>query len=87
MFVEIYGRLTCPYCLRAKSLAEKMKSELPDFDFKFVDMIAEGISKQDLEPRVGKTVETVPQIFLDNVHVGGCTDFQALVKDKFAIEV
>ena len=87
MFVEIYGRLTCPYCLRAKSLAEKMKSELPDFDFIFVDMIAEGISKQDLEPRVGKPVETVPQIFLDNVHVGGCTDFQALVKEKFGIEV
>ena len=25
MFVEIYGRLTCPYCIRAKALAEKMK--------------------------------------------------------------
>jgi len=67
MFVEIYGRLTCPYCIRAKALAEKMKSELADFDF--------------------KPVETVPQIFLDNIHVGGCTDFQALVKEKFGIEV
>lgn len=87
MFVEIYGRLTCPYCVRAKALAEKMKGELADFDFKFVDMIAEGISKEDLEPRVGKAVATVPQIFLDNQHVGGCTDFQALVKAKFGIEV
>lgn len=87
MFVEIFGRLTCPYCTRAKALAEKMKAELPDFDFEFVDMIAKGISKEDLEPRVGKTVATVPQIFLDNVHVGGCTDFQALVKEKFGIEV
>ena len=50
-------------------------------------MIAEGISKEDLEPRVGKPVATVPQIFLDNQHVGGCTDFQALVKAKFGIEV
>ena len=48
---------------------------------------AEGISKEDLEPRVGKPVATVPQIFLDNQHVGGCTDFQALVKAKFGIEV
>ncbi|MDO4697490.1 MAG: GrxA family glutaredoxin [Pasteurellaceae bacterium] len=87
MFVEIFGRLTCPYCVRAKALAEKMKAELPDFDFEFVDMIAKGISKEDLEPRVGKTVATVPQIFLDNVHVGGCTDFQALVREKFGIEV
>ena len=46
MFVEMYGRLTCPYCIRAKALAEKMKSELSelsDFDFKFVNMPEEGI--------------------------------------------
>ncbi|MEG9487019.1 GrxA family glutaredoxin [Mannheimia indoligenes] len=85
MFVEIYGRLSCPYCVRAKQLAEKMKTELNDFDFKFIDMIAEGLSKEDLEPRVGKPVATVPQIFVDNVHVGGCTDFQAFVKEKFDI--
>ncbi|MEG9474680.1 GrxA family glutaredoxin [Mannheimia indoligenes] len=85
MFVEIYGRLSCPYCVRAKQLAEKMKTELNDFDFKFIDMIAEGLSKEDLEPRVGKPVATVPQIFVDNVHVGGCTDFQAFVKKKFGI--
>ncbi|KAE9540447.1 glutaredoxin, GrxA family [Ursidibacter maritimus] len=87
MFVEIYGRLTCPYCTRANALAEKMKAELVDFDFEFIDMIAKNISKEDLEPRVGKHVATVPQIFLDNQHVGGCTDFQALVKEKFGIEV
>ncbi|AHG76915.1 GrxA family glutaredoxin [Mannheimia varigena] len=85
MFVEIYGRLSCPYCVRAKQLAEKMKTELSDFDFKFIDMIAESLSKEDLEPRVGKPVATVPQIFVDDVHVGGCTDFQAFVKEKFGI--
>ncbi|QLB19621.1 GrxA family glutaredoxin [Mannheimia granulomatis] len=87
MFVEIYGRYSCPYCTRAKALAEKMKAELSDFDFKFVDMIAENISKEDLEPRVGKPVATVPQIFVDDAHIGGCTDFQAFVKSKFGIEV
>ena len=35
MFVEIYGRLTCPYCVRAKALAEKMKGELADFKRRF----------------------------------------------------
>ncbi|KDD80177.1 GrxA family glutaredoxin [Glaesserella parasuis] len=87
MFVEIYGRLSCPYCVRAKQLAEKMKAELPDFDFKFVDMIAEGIEKQNLEPRVGKPVATVPQIFLDNVHVGGYSDFAPLIEEKFGIKL
>ena len=87
MFVEIYCRLTCPYCTKAKALAEKMKAELEDFDFEFVDMIEQGISKADLEPRVGKPVATVPQIFLDDVHVGGFSDFQPLVKEKFGIEL
>lgn len=86
MFIEIYGRLTCPYCTRAKALAEKMQTELTDVEFTFIDMIAEGISKADLEPRVGKPVATVPQIFVDNQHIGGCTDFQAYVKQKFNIE-
>lgn len=87
MFVEIYGRLSCPYCVRAKALAEKMKGELADFDFEFIDMIEKNITKQDLEPRVGKPVATVPQIFLDNKAIGGCTDFQALVKQQFGIEL
>ncbi|WP_301098838.1 GrxA family glutaredoxin [Otariodibacter sp.] len=87
MHVEIYGRLTCPYCVRAKTLAEKMKNELPDFDFEFINMIEKGISKEDLEPKVGGPVATVPQIFLDDQHVGGSTEFLALVKEKFGIEL
>ncbi|OOH92349.1 glutaredoxin [Pasteurellaceae bacterium 15-036681] len=87
MFVEIYGRMTCPYCRNAKALAEKMKAELADFDFKFIDMIEEGISKEDLEPRVGKPVATVPQIFLDDVPMGGFSDFAPVVKEKFGISL
>ncbi|WP_373778115.1 GrxA family glutaredoxin [Glaesserella sp.] len=87
MFVEIYGRMTCPYCRNAKALAEKMKAELADFDFEFVDMIENGISKEDLEPRVGKPVATVPQIFLDNVPMGGFSDFAPIVKERFGISL
>lgn len=87
MFVEIFGRMTCPYCVNAKKLAEKMAAELPDFSFEFIDMEQKGIFKEDLEPRVGKPVATVPQIFLDNVHVGGYSDFALLVKEKFGLSL
>ena len=48
MFVVIFGRPGCPYCVRAKNLAEKLKGEVADFDYRYVDIIAEGISKADL---------------------------------------
>lgn len=85
MFVEIFGRMTCPYCVNAKKLAEKMATELTDFSFEFIDMEQKGISKADLEPRVGKPIATVPQIFLDNIHIGGYSDFAPFVKERFGI--
>ena len=38
--------------------------------------------KADLEKTVGKPVETVPQIFVDQKHIGGCTDFEAWAKEN-----
>ena len=36
MFVVIFGRPGCPYCVRAKNLAEKLKGEVADFDYRYV---------------------------------------------------
>ncbi|MCV5688720.1 GrxA family glutaredoxin, partial [Escherichia coli] len=46
---------------------------------------AEGISKADLEKTVGKPVETVPQIFIDQEHIGGCDDFEAYAKEHLGL--
>ncbi|CND92758.1 GrxA family glutaredoxin [Yersinia nurmii] len=81
MFTVIFGRPGCPYCVRAKELAEKLKAERDDFDFNYIDIHAEGITKADLEKTVGKPVETVPQIFIDEKHIGGFTDFEAYAKE------
>ncbi|WP_272676894.1 GrxA family glutaredoxin [Providencia huaxiensis] len=82
MYTVIFGRPSCPYCVRAKELAEKLKNEREDFDYRYVDIQAEGISKEDLSKTVGKPVETVPQIFIDEQHIGGCTDFEAYAKEN-----
>lgn len=86
MFVVIFGRSGCPFCVRAKNLAEKLKNSVADFDYRYVDIIAEGISKADLSISVGKPVETVPQIFIDEKPIGGCTDFEALMKEQFGVQ-
>lgn len=85
MFTVIFGRPGCPYCVRAKELAEKLTSERDDFNYRYVDIHAEGISKEDLHKTVGKPVETVPQIFVDQQHIGGFTDFEAWAKTNLGL--
>ena len=81
MFVVIFGRPGCPFCVKAKDLAEDLKSQRDDFNFRYVDIHAEGISKADLEKSVGKPVETVPQVFIDEKPIGGYTEFNAYVQE------
>lgn len=82
MQTVIFGRPGCPYCVRAKDLAEKLRNERDDFDYQYVDIRAEGISKADLQEKAGKPVETVPQIFIEGEHIGGFTDFAAWVQEN-----
>ena len=76
MFVEIFGRPGCPYCVRAKQLAEQLTEERDDFEFRYVDINVAGLTKDDLAAKAGKPVTTVPQIFLVGQHIAGCTDFE-----------
>lgn len=70
--VEIYTKGYCPYCRRAKSL-------LTD---KGVDFIEYPIDKQPelRDPMIARANggHTVPQIFIDDNHIGGCDDLVAL---------
>jgi glutaredoxin 1 len=85
MFTVIFGREGCPFCVRAKELAERLKTEREDFNYRYVDIIKEGVSKADLEKSAGKPCPTVPQIFLDQSHIGGFTDFEAYAKANFGL--
>ncbi|MBL4741525.1 MAG: glutaredoxin [Idiomarina sp.] len=85
MFTVIFGRPGCPFCVRAKDVADQLKSDRDDFDYRYVDIQAEGITKADLEKTVGKPVHTVPQIFVDENHVGGFTEFEAYAKEHLGL--
>lgn len=85
MYAVIFGRPGCPYCVRAKEVAETLSVAREDFKYRYVDIQAEGISKADLEKTVGKPVETVPQIFLDKEHIGGFTEFEAHAKANLGL--
>lgn len=67
----IFGRPGCGFCTRAKQLCE-----LKSLEYRYIDIWAEGISKADLEKTVGEPVETVPQVFHGEKHIGGCDDLE-----------
>lgn len=80
MVIIIYGRSSCLYCIRAKELAEKLKNNLPFCNYKYIDIEKIKLSKESLSKKIGKPVNTVPQIFINKKHIGGYTDFYEYIK-------
>jgi glutaredoxin 3 len=73
--VEIYTKFLCPYCARAKRLLGDK-----GVDFEETDITMGGPGRQEMLGRSnGRT--TVPQIFIDGRHVGGCDDLYALERE------
>jgi glutaredoxin 3 len=70
--VEIYSTLFCPYCARAKSLLERKGVKYINFD-----IIEDGAKREEMVKRAGGRT-SVPQIFIDGEHIGGCDDLYAL---------
>jgi glutaredoxin 3 len=70
--VEIYSTLFCPYCARAKSLLERKGVKYINFD-----IIEESAKREEMLARAGGRT-SVPQIFIDGEHIGGCDDLYAL---------
>ncbi len=70
--VEIYTKMGCPYCVRAKSL---LKSK--GVDFEEFDITMGGPKRAEMLAR-SNGGSTVPQIFIDGAHVGGSDDLAAL---------
>ena len=74
--IEIYTQPWCPYCERAVDL-------LTDKGVPFKEIKAPhgSAARQEAAQRAGGST-TVPQIFIDGRHVGGCDDLVALERSK-----
>jgi glutaredoxin 3 len=70
--VEIYTKAWCPYCTRAKRLLDEKGAA-----FEEIDITMGGPQRAEMIQRAqGRS--TVPQIFIDDRHVGGSDDLAAL---------
>jgi glutaredoxin 3 len=70
--VEIYTWRTCPFCIRAKSLLRTKGVE-------FVEYSIDGDeAARDKMAERANGRHSVPQIFINDRHVGGCDDLHAI---------
>jgi glutaredoxin 3 len=72
MEIEIYTQPWCPYCARAVSILKGKGVELREIDAPHGSLEREAAIRRS----GGRT--TVPQIFIDGRHIGGCDDLVAL---------
>lgn len=70
--IDIYTKFLCPYCARAKALLERKGATFTEIDVT-ADSAAFGAMVDRSNGR-----RTVPQIFVDSRHIGGCDDLLAL---------
>ncbi|MEM1372571.1 MAG: glutaredoxin 3 [Pseudomonadota bacterium] len=70
--ITIYTAMLCPFCTRAKKLLRDKGAE-----FKEIDVTARPKLRAEMREKAGG-VNSVPQIWIDDRHVGGCDDLYAL---------
>ncbi|MCB1467330.1 MAG: glutaredoxin 3 [Rhizobiaceae bacterium] len=70
--VTIYTRMMCGYCAAAKRLLDKKGVSYTEHDASFSPEL-----RQEMIQRANGRA-TFPQIFIGDVHVGGCDDLHDL---------
>lgn len=70
--VEIYTKFACPYCVRAKHLLDSKGVAYTEYD------VTMGGAKRDEMVSRAPRARTVPQIFVNDIAIGGSDDLRAL---------
>ena len=70
--VEIYTWRTCPFCIRAKQLLDRKGIAYTEFAVDGDEPARDAMAER------GDGRRSVPQIFIDDRHIGGCDDLHAL---------
>lgn len=70
--VEIYTTKVCPYCVKAKRLLDAK-----DADYVEHDLTGNDEARMELLKK-SNGMRTVPQIFINGQHIGGCDNLYEL---------
>lgn len=68
MKIEIYGATWCKPCRDTKKfLTDK------NYEFTFYDIDEDGY-REEYQKRTGKVMDSIPQVFINDEHIGGRDD-------------
>ena len=70
--ITVYSGPHCPYCDKAKALLHRKNAAFEEFNVK-----DDSAKLEEMLERSGGR-KTIPQIFIDGRHIGGCDDLYAL---------
>ena len=70
--IIVYSGPSCPYCQRAKMLLKKKGAAFDD-----IDISLDPTKRDEMMQKAGGR-QTIPQIFINGQHIGGCDDLYAL---------
>ena len=74
--IEIYTTNYCPFCVKAKSLLNKKKIKFSEIDVSNDEALREKMSA------MANGARSVPQIFVDNIHIGDCDKIHKLDQEN-----
>lgn len=69
--IKMYSSSWCPFCIRAKRLLESK-------GLQFEELLVDGNPQLRTQMMEESGQRTVPQIWINQQHVGGCDDLYAL---------
>ena len=66
--IEIYSKSYCPYCKRAKATLTSLGVAFEEYEITHSEKLTKEMHERSLR-------NTVPQIFINDQHIGGSDDF------------
>ncbi len=68
--ITVYSKPQCPYCDKAKYLLKSLGLQYEE------KVVTKDLSIDELFKVLGKQVKTIPQIVMDDTHIGGYNELK-----------
>ena len=76
MTITVYSKPACGYCDKAKALLTRLGYTYSE------KVVTKDISLEELFKELGKQVRTIPQIVIDEKHIGGYNELTEYFADQ-----